>query len=897
MQKTETLIRTKLRIPRTRAEIIDRPRLVGRVLDGLRGPLTVIAAPAGFGKTTLAVAALARSALPAAWLSLDSADNQPGLFLAYLTATVLQADGSAGADAAQMVNASQPVPPEVVLTSLINDLDQSGRELALVFDDYHAIHNAAVHAAVAFLLEHQPQGLHLLIVTRSDPPLPLTRLRARAQVAELRAADLRFSTDEAARFLNQVMNLELDAPSVALLEQRTEGWIAGLQMAALSMRDRQDTAGFLAGFSGTNRYILDYLLEEVLASLPAGVQDFLLRTSILERLNAGLCAALTGEGQPESSASEAAAVLDWLDRNHLFVTPLDDERSWYRYHNLFADLLRARLEQLHPGLAPRLHRRASEWLEAGGMTVEAVNHALAAGDTGRAAGLVEQNTTALLARGELSALMNWITALPAELRQARPWLCIHQAYVLVFAGQMRDIPALLDAARAGAQTLEAEEMRRLRGAALAIGAMMATMTGQDVVAVDHARQALEILSSEEPWDRAAAAWALGYAQRSLGRLDDAQAAFEEQVRLARAMENIWTLVTGLTDLGQVLRAKGRLSEARALLEEALHQAALQGARGLGYIARMEAGLASILYEQNQLDAAVALLSTAHLHSKLWPNPNHLAYGYAIQARLDLATGSVDRARAAIDAALEVLRAMPVTRPVRVIVEAGQVNLALAAGGIDAAARAVLERWAVERAAAQELDESSEQAAIIQARVWLAGGEIDQVQPLMLRVLRSARPARRMPNAASAYLLCALAAAASGAREEAQAALSQALLAAEPGGHVRLFVDEGPAVQPLLAAFTTTALTGPLRSYARMLLAQFPGPERGEAAGGLVEPLSAREREVLELLAGGASNQEIATRLVLAPGTVKAHTASIYRKLDAPNRTAAVAKARALKIIE
>ncbi len=897
MQKVEPLIRTKLRIPRTRAEIIDRPGLVARVLDGLRGPLTVIAAPAGFGKTTLAVDALGRSGLPAAWLSLDSADNQTGLFLAYLTAALLQADGSAGADAAQMVNASQPVPPEVVLTSLINDLDQTGRDLALVLDDYHAIHNAAVHDAVAFLLEHQPQRLHLLIVTRSDPPLPLTRLRARAQVAELRASDLRFSTGEAARFLNEVMRLGLDPSSVALLEQRTEGWIAGLQMAALSMRDRQDTAGFLAGFSGTNRYILDYLLEEVLASLPAGVQEFMLRTSILDRLSAGLCAALAGEEVVESAQREAAAMLEWLDRNHLFVTPLDDERNWYRYHHLFADLLRARLDQLHPGLSPRLHRRASEWLQASGMTVEAVNHALAAGDPDRAAGLVEQNTTALLARGELSALMNWITALPAGLRQARPWLCIHQAYVLVFAGQMREIPALLQAARAGSQSMEAEEMRRLRGAALALEAMMAAMTGQDAAAVGHARAALDILPSDDAWNRASANWALGYSQRSLGKLDEAQAAFEEQVRLARAMDNIWTLVTGLTDLGQVLRAKGRLSEARALLEEALHQASLQGARGLGYIARMEAGLASILYEQNQLDAAAALLSTAQAHLQQWSNPNHLAYAHAIQARVDLATGRVDQARASIDAAAEVVRRSPMTRPVRVIVEAGQVNVALAAGGIDAAARAVLERWAVERAAAQDLDESSELSAITQARVWIAIGEIDQVQSLMLRVLRSARPAGRMPNAASAYLLCALAAAAAGEREDAQAALGQALQAAEPGGHVRLFLDEGPAVQPLLAAFAAAAHPGVLRSYARLLLEQFPGPERGEAAGGLVEPLSAREREVLELLAGGASNGEIAARLVLAPGTVKAHTASIYRKLDAPNRTAAVARARALKLIE
>lgn len=895
MQNNELLIRTKLRRPRIRAEMVDRPALMARVLEGLHGPLTVIAAPAGFGKTTLAAAAVSRSHLPTAWLSLDSADNQPGTFLAYLTAAVLQAGVGAGSDAAQMVNASPLVSAEVVLTSLVNDLEQSGRELVLVLDDYHAIHNPAVHAAMTFVLEHQPQGLHLLIATRSDPPLPLTRLRARAQVVELRASDLRFSLEEATRFLSQAMGLALDASSVALLEQRTEGWIAGLQMAALSMRDRQDVAGFTASFSGTNRYILDYLIEEVLASLPGDVQDFLLRTSVLERLTAPLCAALTVEGQVEGGEQAAAALLDRLDRDHVFLTALDDERRWYRFHHLFADLLRARLGQLRPGLAPELHRRASAWLESNNMIVEAVNHALAAGDHDRAARMVEQNTTALLARGELNALMNWITALPAELRQARPWLCIHQAYVLVFAGQMRDIPALLEAARAGSALVDADEWRSLRGAASALEAMMATMTGHDAAAVEHAREALGLLPMDDAWNRAAASWAMGYALRSLGSLDEARSAFEEQVRLARLMGNIWTLVTGLTDLGQVLRAKGRLPEARALLEEALQQAALQGARGLGYIARMEAGLASILYEQNQLDAAAALLATAQGHLQQWPNPNHLAYAYAIQARLELATGRVDRARAAIDAAAEVVRTSPITRLVRVVVEAGQVNVALAAEGLDAAARAVLEQWDVERAG-EPMNENSEMAAITQARAWLAAGETGRVQPLMLRVLHSARQAGRMPNASSAYLLCALALAAAGEREEAQAALGQALLAAEPGGHVRLFLDEGPAVQPLLAAFAAAAQPGPLRSYARMLLGQFPGSE-GAAAGGLAEPLSAREREVLELLARGASNQEIAARLVLAPGTVKAHTASIYRKLDVPNRTAAVARARELKIIQ
>jgi LuxR family maltose regulon positive regulatory protein len=887
------IIRTKLRIPRTRPELVERPDLLRRAVEGLRGALTVIAAPAGFGKTTLAAAAVQRRGLPTAWLSLDGGDNSLGSFLAYLTAA-LQSASAGVAEAAQLLAASQPVPAEIVLTSLVNDLEQAGGEWVLALDDYHTIHHPEVHAALAFLLEHQPQNLHLLIATRTDPPLPLTRLRARAQVVEIRAAELRFSEAETAQFLNQVMGLKLGMDAVALLEERTEGWIAGLQMAALSLRDRPDRAAFLAGFSGTHRYILDYLIEEVLAGQPPEVQEFLLRTSVLDRLNAALCAVLMAEDVATAGQAQAAAMLDRLDRNHLFLTALDDERLWYRYHPLFVDLLRARREQLFPGLGVRLHQRASAWLEANGYTVEAVNQALAAGDHDRAARLVEQNTSVLLARGELSALMTWITALPMHLRQTRPWLCVHQAYVLLFAGQMREIPALLEAARQIPAGMPAAQAQAILGAAAALEAMAAAMTGRDPESVALARQACELLPPDDAWNRATAAWALGYAQRSLGNLEEARAAFEEQIRLARVLGNIWTLVTGMADLAQVLRSQGHLPEARALFEEALHQAALQGARGLGYIARMEAGLASVLYEQNALDAAAALLSDSEVHCLQWPNPNHLAYTHAIQARLRLALGRRAEARASMDKAVEVIHGMPVSRMVRRMVEAGQVNLALADGSLDVDARAVLERWTQELDASAAWDENAEMAALTQARVWLADRKPALVQPCMLRVIHSAVPAGRRAHAASAFVLCALAA--GDDRPAAQAALGQALLLAEPGRHVRLFLDEGPAVQPLLAEFLSHAQPGDLRNYARMLLAAFGGGEHDTPTGGLVEPLSAREREVLALMAEGASNQQIAARLVVAPGTVKAHTASIYRKLDVVNRTAAVARARQLGLI-
>ena len=379
MQNTDSLIRTKIRLPFTRQRLVSRSRLQEQVMQGLYGPLTLITAPAGFGKTTLVASCIAGCGIPAAWLSLDKNDNQSGRFLTYLIAALQAADSRIGSEAAQLMAGIQQAPSEAVLTSLINDLDRANNEIVLVLDDYHLISSPLVHEGVAFLLEHSPISFHLVISTRSDPPLPLSRLRARGQTVELRAADLRFTEPEAAQFLNEVMHLNLDTSVVTVLEGRTEGWIAGLQMAALTMRDRQDVFDFIEGFSGTNRYILDYLMEEVLASQPPEIQHFLLYTSVLERLTAPLCDALLAidegfehDAEDESSHSglissrQSATVLKYLDRENLFLVSLDDERTWYRYHHLFSDLLKVRLQQSQANLVPCLHIQASAWLEHNG---------------------------------------------------------------------------------------------------------------------------------------------------------------------------------------------------------------------------------------------------------------------------------------------------------------------------------------------------------------------------------------------------------------------------------------------------------------------------------------------------------------------------------------------------
>jgi LuxR family transcriptional regulator, maltose regulon positive regulatory protein len=966
MQPVNSLIRTKLHQPFTRPGLVPRPRLQTRVTQGLQGPLTLIIAPAGFGKTTLVAASLADYHMPVAWLSLDRDDNQAGRFLNYLIAAFQGVDKKIGSEAVQLLAGIDQAHPEVVLTSLINDLDTLSGELALVLDDYQLISTSEVHAAVAFLLDHCPKSFHLLISTRSDPPLPLARLRARGQLVELRAADLRFTEPEAAQFLNELMGLRLDARSVAVLEERTEGWVAGLQMASialqsyLSLRDQKDVFAYIEGFSGTNRYILDYMLEEVLASQPPEIQHFLLYTSILKRLTASLCDAVLENkagGEDPSLRSEARilrhsdSILDYLEKANLFLAPLDDERIWYRYHHLFADLLRARLEQTYPGLAPQLHARAAAWLEQAGIMVEAVDQALEAGALDLAARLVEENTTRLLAQGELNALMGWTEMLPAELRMARPWLCIHQAYALMLAGRTVEVEPLLAQAevwlgqRKSSQpgqedttetlTMGLNEARSLKGAVAAVRAFCAEHIGQSVEALTQVQLARESLPADDLFAQSVVAWAFGETMFTQGHLPEARLAFEEQHRLGRAMGNPWSMVAGHTYMAQVLQAQGQLHQARAILEETLAKASQQGVRSRGYIARVENGLASVLYELNELETANQSLTEAILLIRHWPNTNHLIYTYVLQTRVLLAQGDYQGARIAIGKADHFIRTTYRARRLRRTVEAELVRVWLAFQAAGASlvsgdslaeqASALVAAWRSEMAniMATEnplMDENAETTALTLARTSLATGQTEEALLLLAHLTESAKAAGHTGVAISSLVLTAVARQAGSITQgkpiEAFSELSEALRLAEPGGYVRVFLNEGRPMQFLLAQWLAHASAGPLRDCVIHLLAQFDTELPGKTAvqekatfindqvasraqpaqDALIEPLSQRELEVLHLMAQGCANQQIARQLIVATGTVKAHAASIYRKLDVANRTEAVASARRLGLL-
>jgi LuxR family maltose regulon positive regulatory protein len=946
----EMLLATKLNVPpaRPRGRVVSRPRLLEQLDQGLAGRLILISAPAGFGKTTVLSEWIADRGLRVAWVSLDESDNDPVRFGCYIIAALQTVAPQVGEVAHDWLCAPQPPPLESVLTSLINDLCMLSEELVLVLDDYHTLDAGAVHQAVAFLLDRLPPSLCLVVATRADPPLPLSRWRSRGQMAEIRADDLRFAFEEITDFFGRVMGLDLSSDEIATLEERTEGWIVGLQMAALSMRGRRDISHFIQSFTGTHRYILDYLVEEILSRQSQDVQTFLLRTSILKRLTGPLCDAVLEQ-------TDSQAILELLEKANLFLVPLDDERCWYRYHHLFADLLRARLDQISPGLASQLHARAAAWLEQEGSTVEAVNHALAAGAHDHAARLVEENTTRLLAQGELNALMGWIEALPAELRLARPWLCVHQAYALIFGGRPAEVESLLIQAEAalgaaseqGTASLTGQvdktdtlsmgmaETRALKGALAAVRAFATVTLGQDAEAVSQAQQARELLPAGNLWDQAAAAWALGYTMFTQGHLPEARLAFEEQIRLGRSMGNTWTLLAGLTYLAQVLQAQGQLPQARALLEDALAEASQQGARSRGYIARVEASLASVLCEQNELESAHRLLAEAITHTRQWPNPNHMVYAYALQARVLLAQGDLQGAQTLIGEADKIRKSAALSRIMRRTVEAELVRvwLAFQAAGVSLVpgdplaeqSSALVASWRSELAGPAEsedtfMDWCAEIAALTLARVSLAAGRAEEALTLLEPVTRSARAAGHIGAAIGSLVLTAIArqgkplapAPATGRSVSALTALEEALGLAEPGGYVRVFLDECQPMQLLLAQWLAHAGAGSLRDYAIRLLSHFdaephvvaapqeiaspagdPSTSSGQA---LVEPLSERELEVLRLVADGLTNREIADVLILALGTVKAHVHNIYGKLGVQSRTQAIARARGLSLL-
>ncbi len=906
MNKTDTLLRTKLRLPFTRPGLVSRSRLQEQIAQGLNGPLTLIIAPAGFGKTTLVSACITGCGMPVAWLSLDKNDNQAGRFLSYLVAALQGADHTVGSEAAQLLAASQQALPDVVLTSLINDLDSSSREVALVLDDYQYISSQAVHEITAFLLEHHPQTLHVVIASRSDPPLSLARLRARGQAVELRADDLRFSEREAAQFLNEVMGLRLDARSITTLEERTEGWIAGLQMAALSMRDRKDVPGFIESFSGTNRYILDYLLEEVLASQPPEIQHFLLYTSILERLTAPLCDFLLAvdnlpepgdEAAPYSGSPamrQSASILEYLERANLFLVPLDDERIWYRYHHLFADLLRARLQQAQPDLVSRLHLRASDWLEQKGYLSDAIHHLFAAHEIGQAADLIERYGPARLAESDPSVLQ-MADSLPQEMILARPIIGLYQAWFLIIQSRIGEArPLLNDLMRQLAGADPASGQRWMQTVAASALAFLAPPTSAPEIYPLPDVRLLDEIPAEELILRNAADFLYGMALARRGELDRAVEVSVKCIQREKLQHGTAAIPTLAPFLTRLYLMMGRLHAAASLCREFLDPIQERGIRFVYTSGSMKIDLGEVLYEWNVLDEAEQHVRDGLRANEPWRNIMTDGFGLTALARILQAKGDFAGAMQVVEKFETRLLEHSQPREFDEALHTLRVRVQLTGG--DTQKPAV---WADQIERSEDFDLHKERYRLSLARIRLAQGEYAEVE----KILDGMRPAITSGSRISRRLECSLllAAAAAGQQRlpEAYEIIEACLALAEPEGYVRVFLDVGEPARALLAGYLRSA--APVHkqyaqkiqdAFSRASLASPTGPQ----PGGLVEALTGREMEVLQHIALGKSNQEIARQLIVSPGTVKAHTASIYRKLEAANRTEAAARARQLGII-
>lgn len=903
-----SILVTKLYIPSIRTKLVHRPDLVKRLNDGLNRKLTLISAPAGFGKTTLVsswVDSLRRNTADEdqkenklAWLSLDERDNDQTRFLVYLISALRTIKENFASGVLSTLQSPQPPPYETTLTSLINEVPNNLDRIVLVLDDYHLIEAPSVHDALIFLLENQPPNFHLVIATREDPSLKLARLRARGQLTELRAADLRFTSSEAAEFLNQVMGLDLATDDVVALEARTEGWIAGLQLAALSIQGSDDSASFIKSFTGSHRLVMDYLIEEVLNNQAEIVQDFLVRTSILDRLTGSLCDALTGQ-------EDGQATLEMLERANLFIVPMDDNRHWYRYHHLFAEILRQHLVKKHGSEVSGLHANASGWYEAHEQGSDAVRHAVLASDYERAAQLVEQHTVDIFTQGNLHALLRWIKALPSEVTRSRPWLCIYHAWGLAFAGQLSEVEDMLAVAESIVQpeiqpdSCETEltvDTLEILGNIAAIRAFIAVMSGDFPRVLDLAQRAEKLMNPKSKWAGSVCQWAMGYSHYVQGDLKRAVEYFTKTIQYGRSIENIWTIVTGMTDLASVYREQGRLHRCVSLCQEAMQLADEYGAQSFGYVGRLESRLADVLCEQNKLSDAIQYANSGVEKAHKWKNPNHYAYAYYVRGRVLHAQGDTQGSLLALAEADRMRHSAPLLQIILLSIESFQVRLWLSSGDL-----AIVKRWVEET---QINNDSSENATrlITNARVLIAQEKPEKALEILKRVEKKNELENRLHSYIQVLILIALAQAAKNEVDIALEVLEKSFSLATQEGYVRMFVDEGiPMAQLLYEALNR----GIKPEYVSQLLAAFSIDESEQTEKAktqssdieLFEPLSEREIEVLQLMAKGLTNQVIATRLYLSPHTIKVHTRNIYGKLNVHNRTEAVDRARTLGILD
>lgn len=900
------ILETKFYLPQWRPDFVSRPRLVRRLDQGVERKLTLISAPAGFGKTTLVAEWLASASAVdkrVAWLSLGANDNHPGTFWTYLISALQTIEPSLGAGTIALFQSLQPPPLEVLLTGLINELSAVPGETVLVLDDYHFIAAEAIHEGITFLLDHLPATAHLVLTGRSDPPLPLGRFRARSELTEIRATDLRFTPEEATAFLNDAMSLNLSAQSVAVLDGRTEGWIAGLNLAALSMQGREDADGFIAAFSGDHRYIVDYLVEEVLQRQAPAVRNFLLQTSVLDRMSGPLCDAVTGE-------QGGRAMLESLERANLFVVPLDDQRQWYRYHHLFADVLEAHLQEEQPGSFRGLHDRASEWHEQHGYSSDAIRHAVAASNFPRAAALIELAAEPALLSHQSDRLIEWLKPIPPDLIRAMPVLSTYYAWALMGSGELEagishlrdaeqwleyaantnELGAMVVVDRAGFETLPSR-------IALA-RSFLAVAAGDQPATVEHARLALELLPEEDQDWRAGAAILLALSYWGSGDLEAAQRFHADGVTSLQRAGSVVLAISAAYDGADLRKERGRLSEAGRTYEWAIQFAEGRGGTAVPGIADQYLGLSDICCERNDISGAKTnFQSGEELSKQAWLQETPVRLCIA-RARIQHIEGDLDAALKSLGEAerLHIRGPVPIIRPLAAL----KTRILLSQGRLDEA-----RDWARAEglSADDDLSYAREFDHITLARVLIAEftihrqiASLDAASRLLERLYEAADAGGRLRACIEILLLLAKVHDARDDESRDLADIERALFLAEPEGYVRVFVDEGATIEDLLQR---AVKAGMARAFATQVLSAFTEPASAPPPlpkPALDEPLTAREIEILRLIGAGMRNQQIAEHLVISPSTVKRHLANAYGKLAVSHRTEALLRATELNLL-
>jgi LuxR family maltose regulon positive regulatory protein len=881
----DSLLLTKFYVPQLRPEYLSRPQLIRRLDEALGRKFTLICAPAGYGKTTLLAewiaarpsrAATGQRNLSLAWLSLDAADSDPARFFAYLVAALRQVSPTIGRRA-EVLSQAVPLPPqEALFTSIINEMVAVPAPFLLVLDDYHLITTLAVHLQMAFLVDHQPPNMHIIIATREDPPLPLAAWRARGQVAEIRQSDLQFSAEETAEFLRRAISAQLSAAQLATIQQRTEGWPAGLELLAHSLRGCADVAGQVESFAGSNRYVLDYLIEEVYQRQAPAAQDFLLQTSVLDRMSAALCDAVTGR-------DDSAAQLRALEQRNLFVVPLDAARQWYRYHHLFADLLRHRLEQEAPESITELQRRAGRWYADHGYPADAIHHALAACAWEDAAALILRFGDDLLKHGEIATLVGWYRALPDVLVRSQPQLCVGCAWPLILASQVDEAEHYLRLAEAASG---ASADRQLAGDIAAARAYIARFKGDSRRAIEQSERALALLPHDNP-QRGIIALNVGLAYWYAGHLEPAEQVLAEARELCRRAGNHYAGLAAQVFLGNVHAAQGHLRLARAEYEQACEQG---GETPLAALAH--AALAKLLYDRNELAAAAAHAEQALALSRRSGQPEYEITAARVLALVQQARGETAAAQEALSEIEQLTDSETLSPTALRHALAFRILVALLAGNLVEARRLADSLPGGEEGGSMP---DYVYLSLAQARLLLAENRRKEAVALLEQreaiLTRAGFVAARIDT-------CALRALAASTPEEARAHLAEALSLAEHEGYMRPFLDLG---EPMAALLHYMAAQGVAVAQVGRLLAAFRMAARGRSADAvrnqpLVEPLSARELEVLRLLAAGQTNAEIGRALYVSANTVKAHLRNIYRKLDVTTRRAAAANAKQLGLL-